>query len=110
MGPKKYSNASGENNLHRLRQLVQERPEDTLEGYARELGLTANYVGALVRRYNLPYQRKQAFRQTAKPVPKPRKRKKKITNQQRIMLVNAEALRRGMTYGQLVATGYKLEE
>lgn len=105
--PKKHSAASCAYNVYRLHQLVRERPEDTLEDYARTLGITPSYAGCLIRKHKIPYVKKESFRKR-KTKPKPVPVKIPASHQQQIMLIAMEARMRGLSYGQLVASGYTL--
>ena len=106
--PKRYCSGSCAYNVNQLRQLVRDRPEDTLKDYARTLGITPEYAGCLIRKYKIPYAKKESFRRK-KTKTKPAPVKIPASHQKQITLIAMEARMRGLTYGQLVASGYTLK-
>ena len=105
--PRKHAPGSKGYYVYRLCQLVRERPDDALADYARTLGICPSYVGDLIRDYEIPYVKKESFRRK-KSVPKPVRKKIPASHQKQIMLIAMEARMRGLSYGQLVASGYEL--
>ena len=105
--PRKHSANSKGYYIYRLHELVRERPDDSLADYARTLGICPSYVGDLIRNYQIPYEKKESFRRK-KSVPKQMRKKIPASHQKQIMLIAMEARMRGLSYGQLVASGYEL--